>query len=165
MENVSITIQSPCSVSSDRLTPNSNGHFCDHCNKQVVDYTSMSDDQMMAYIKKHGIGCGSWREDQLGRTLYPSARKIRVRTMAFYLPMFILFLFKSDHAQAQAVSDTVQTPSQNKKQFDNKIIENKLDEPQRVAYGNTSKMFGGAIISRQIIHRDNWLRRLFRRKG
>lgn len=69
MKKYAITIPTPCTASIEEMTPNANGHFCQSCQKQVVDFTGMTDQQMIAYFKKHGNVCGSFLPSQINREI------------------------------------------------------------------------------------------------
>ncbi len=50
--------------------PNQQGCFCAQCQKAVVDFTAMTDEQLLAHLQQtDGPGCGRFRPDQLNRTL------------------------------------------------------------------------------------------------
>jgi len=64
-----LQIPEPCHESWDKMTPVDKGRFCDSCQKAVVDFTGMSDSQLIAYFKKPSTGsmCGRFYNDQLER--------------------------------------------------------------------------------------------------
>jgi len=51
------------------MSPSEKGRFCGSCQKQVVDFTNMTDGQVAAFFKKPSKGsvCGRFMEDQLER--------------------------------------------------------------------------------------------------
>lgn len=67
--SLTLSIPEPCSQPWDEMTRAADGRFCSHCTRQVVDFTKMTDEAMLDYIQKHGLGCGTFREDQLGREI------------------------------------------------------------------------------------------------
>lgn len=69
MKQYAITIPTPCTTSIEEMTSTANGHFCQNCQKQVVDFTGMTDQQMIAYFKKHGNVCGSFLPSQINREI------------------------------------------------------------------------------------------------
>lgn len=55
------------------MTPAAQGRHCAACNKVVVDFTRMTDAEVLAYVgQSAGAGCGRFREEQLGRPLMES---------------------------------------------------------------------------------------------
>ncbi|WP_426058547.1 hypothetical protein [Hymenobacter sp. B1770] len=53
------------------MTPTEMGRLCAACHTQVVDFTSMSDEEVVAFVRHTtpGSRCGRFREDQVGRPL------------------------------------------------------------------------------------------------
>lgn len=66
MKNLSLSIPKPCSEKWENFTLTSHGGFCSSCSKTVVDFTNMSDDQILDFFaKKPTHACGRFRPDQL----------------------------------------------------------------------------------------------------
>jgi hypothetical protein len=72
------------------------------CQKQVIDFTGMTDTELVSYFKTYaGGGCGRFTEEQIGREIrIPS---LSLPWMKYFfritLPAFLLFLKSSAHAQ------------------------------------------------------------------
>lgn len=112
------------------MTPINGGHICAICTKTVIDYSSMTDTEMIAYINKYGMGCGTFRDDQLNRELIPHTKHNRF----FYIPLLAALFFKPAQIKAQSVPDTVQLPC---KQVSYDKLENKtvaIDEKPAPVY-------------------------------
>ncbi len=64
-------IPEPCHENWNEMTPEKKGRFCGSCQKTVVDFTEMSDDQVKNYLldNKHKNTCGRFYATQLGRPL------------------------------------------------------------------------------------------------
>lgn len=62
---IRISIATPCHERWDRMTATDRGAFCQVCSKEVVDFTAMTDAELLAYFEKGDIGCGKLRIDQL----------------------------------------------------------------------------------------------------
>ena len=64
-----LRVPEPCHENWNKMTPVDKGRFCDSCQKAVVDFTGMSDAQLIAYFKKPSAGsvCGRFYNDQLER--------------------------------------------------------------------------------------------------
>ncbi|MBP9136769.1 MAG: hypothetical protein KBF31_07145 [Chitinophagales bacterium] len=62
-----IQIPTPCHENWDEMIPNEKGNFCKVCNKTVIDFTNMSEQELIAYFenKKSGATCGRLHADQL----------------------------------------------------------------------------------------------------
>jgi hypothetical protein len=63
---VRISIPAPCHEKWTDFTPTSTGGFCSSCQKNVVDFTKMTDAEVVAFIKtKPTNACGRFRQGQL----------------------------------------------------------------------------------------------------
>ncbi|MBI5372113.1 MAG: carboxypeptidase regulatory-like domain-containing protein [Sphingobacteriales bacterium] len=73
-----LTIPEPCHENWDKMSPAAQGRFCGSCQQQVVDFTTMSDRELLQFFKKPSTGsvCGRFMNDQLERDLLPPRRRI-----------------------------------------------------------------------------------------
>jgi hypothetical protein len=63
-------IDKPCSESWDKMTATEKGKFCQSCEKEVVDFSSLSDEEMIRVIEKSkGNICGRAKKTQLDRKI------------------------------------------------------------------------------------------------
>ncbi|MEI9807753.1 MAG: hypothetical protein WDO16_07680 [Bacteroidota bacterium] len=62
-----ISIPTPCHEKWNEMSPNEQGAFCSVCSKTVVDFTSLSDEEVQNYFlsKRGQKTCGRFRNDQL----------------------------------------------------------------------------------------------------
>lgn len=70
MENqLKISIPSPCHENLSLMDKTENGKFCLSCQKEVIDFTKMSDAEIVLYFDKKKSGetkvCGTFRADQV----------------------------------------------------------------------------------------------------
>jgi hypothetical protein len=69
-------IPEPCHENWDAMTPQDKGRHCQSCNKIVVDFSVMSDRQVLEYFKTTtGKTCGRFHDDQLQRPLIEPKQK------------------------------------------------------------------------------------------
>src|SRR5215204_2566694 len=89
-----LQIPTPCHENWDNMSPVEKGRFCDSCQKQVVDFSNMSDRQIAVFFKKPSTGsvCGRFMQDQLDRDMeIPKKRIPWVKYFfQFALPAFLL---------------------------------------------------------------------------
>jgi hypothetical protein len=50
-KNIQITVPKPCDEKWSSFTKTSQGGFCSSCQKEVIDFTSWSDERLMLYFK------------------------------------------------------------------------------------------------------------------
>lgn len=63
----SITIEKPCDQSWQQMIEQSNGRYCGHCSKTVVDFTRMTDEDIIAYLSIRNHVCGRFDTEQLNK--------------------------------------------------------------------------------------------------
>jgi hypothetical protein len=69
-KGITISIPTPCHESWQEMTPVEKGRFCNSCQKAVTDFTVMSDQQIIDFLKKHpGSHCGRWLPNQLNNPI------------------------------------------------------------------------------------------------
>lgn len=84
---VHLSIPEPCHESWDAMTPADSGRHCAACQQVVVDFTQMSDAEVVAFLAQQPhVSCGRFGDDQLDRpllgTLPPAPRWWRWLTAA-----------------------------------------------------------------------------------
>lgn len=68
--SLTVSIPQPCTQPWNDMTPEDGGRFCLHCQKTVIDFSGMSDKEILAVISKHqGSLCGNFQSEQLSRAL------------------------------------------------------------------------------------------------
>lgn len=71
-----LSIDRPCAEKFENFTSTSLGGFCQSCQKEVIDFTKMTDDEIVRHFKNvKGKSCGRFKQDQLTTyTKYSQAR-------------------------------------------------------------------------------------------
>ncbi|PUV23133.1 hypothetical protein [Sphingobacterium athyrii] len=70
MEKIILQVKESCIADWGKMTAQEQGRFCGKCEKIVVDFSQMSDQEIVDQIKKSSKGlCGRFYEDQLLREL------------------------------------------------------------------------------------------------
>lgn len=116
-KKLQLSIAEPCHENWDNMSPVEKGKFCGSCQKQVVDFTTMSDRQIAIFFKKPSTGsvCGRFMSDQLDRDI--DIPKKRIPWLKYFFGILLPALFvskaaaqKSNKAFIPATKDTVRTP-------------------------------------------------------
>jgi hypothetical protein len=136
-----INLSQPCDVPMEQMTATANGWHCAHCAKEVIDYSGMTDAQMLAHIQKHGLGCGSFLDTQLNRQLAPVKKRVNPFNYAYAL--LLTFLMNDEPAQAQARQATEQTPARAGVAQEHEAIDTIIKTENYVI---TKRRFGGAAM-------------------
>jgi hypothetical protein len=68
---ISISIPQACHEEWNAMIPNETGRHCNSCQKTVVDFTAMSDNQIINFLQRNKAsgGCGIFYEDQLNKQI------------------------------------------------------------------------------------------------
>jgi hypothetical protein len=73
-QKLRLSIPTPCHEDWEKMLPVERGRHCEQCCKTVVDFTGMSDEEVVKYFvgRARGGVCGRFAPDQLGRELAPA---------------------------------------------------------------------------------------------
>lgn len=73
IKQLKISIDNPCSESWAKMTPTEQGRHCQLCKKEVVDFTHMTDREIINHFKQYNNLCGRFNQNQLDRNLQLSS--------------------------------------------------------------------------------------------
>lgn len=105
-KKIQLSIPTPCHENWDAMTPVEKGKFCGSCQKQVVDFSTMSERQVAEFFKKPSTGsvCGRFMTDQLNREI--EIPKKRIPWLKYFFGILLPALFMSK-ASAQKLMGKV----------------------------------------------------------
>jgi hypothetical protein len=141
--NISLSIPKTCSENWNAFTPASAGGFCASCSKIVVDFTKMSDAEIVQFFRYPSVHvCGRFRADQL--KVYSPVTPLKINPgftllKAGLFSLLLILLNKQTSAQnfiAKANRETIQYPERemaenlilNKGQVIRGIVRSKTDD-------------------------------------
>ena len=64
-QSVNIKIPDPCGKAWENMSSTAQGAHCHSCETEVIDFTRMSDRQLIDYLSTHKFKCGRFRDDQI----------------------------------------------------------------------------------------------------
>lgn len=104
-KTLQLSIPTPCTENWSSFTPSEHGGFCKLCNKEVIDFTTWTDEQVKDYFKTFPQNtCGRFRQQQLG--VYAlnnvSTKSPRITWLSAILSAGVIF-FSSRYAYAQTL--------------------------------------------------------------
>src|SRR5690606_5620792 len=80
MNQIALNIPTPCSEQWGNFTKTPQGGFCSSCQKTVIDFTTMTDDEILAFFKtKPAHTCGRFRPNQLKLYSMPATTATGIR--------------------------------------------------------------------------------------
>ncbi|WP_291726295.1 hypothetical protein [Bernardetia sp.] len=125
-----IQIAEPCSENWDRMTSQDKGRFCGACQKVVIDFTTMTDTEIINHFQNYkGNTCGRFHETQLDTHLKSIEKAKSSFWSKFVAAGFALFLismpsysnnFPTDKSQSSLLQKQTK-PSDKKINDDNHI--------------------------------------------
>lgn len=81
---ISLSIKTPCTENWEKMSASENGKFCNKCQKNVIDFTGMTDAAITTIIHQSDAPiCGKLRADQMNRHLTPSYSYPRESNMLY----------------------------------------------------------------------------------
>lgn len=115
MNKIKLAIDDPCHEKWKNMTPTGQGRFCASCQKEVVDFTGMSDSAVFEFFRDRQAGsvCGRFMKDQLQRDIEVTRKRSPWLPFVFKVTLPALLLGSKAMAQGAPVRqlpDTVQTP-------------------------------------------------------
>ncbi len=110
-KKIQLSIAEPCHENWENMSPVDKGKFCGSCQKQVVDFSHMSDRQVAEFFKKPSTGsvCGRFMTDQLEREIEIPKKRIPWVKYFFTIALPAFFISKSsaqDVSKAKPATDT-----------------------------------------------------------
>ncbi|MEP7375020.1 MAG: carboxypeptidase-like regulatory domain-containing protein [Chitinophagaceae bacterium] len=140
---VQLHIPEPCHEKWSNMTPVEKGRFCGSCQKEVVDFTSMNDEQVLAFFKRQTTGsvCGRFMQDQLDRSMQMPKKRIPwvKYFFQFALPAFLLSTKASAQGKVRVLTgDTIVVP-----------VTEKIDTAQKVVipeHNTNEKVIRGKVV-------------------
>ena len=159
-KKLEIQLPKPCHEDWNKMIPAEQGRFCNSCQKAVVDFTGMSDAQLVAFFKKPSTGsiCGRFDNVQLGRNLTIPGK--RMPWLKYFLQLLVpTFLFAckaKSQGEPRIMGDTVFVEIQknlkdkegNIKQdkIESKKTKGKVTDENRIGIPNTSVVIKGSNL-------------------
>jgi hypothetical protein len=143
MTNIKLNIPKPCDQGWSNMTPSDNGRFCSSCQKNVIDFTNFSDNELINYLNKNKSVCGRITENQLNRELVATRKK----PVYFNLltTTVLTFLGFNSNVFSQAVPKTEQLEIKNLEQtnlVNNNLVTGKVTNEHGLIEGVTVKIVG-----------------------
>jgi hypothetical protein len=110
MKKINLSIPKPCNEDWNKMTLGDKGRFCASCQKSVIDFTSMSDRQVVEFFKKTSSSvCGRFYQDQLNRDIEFSRKRIPwiKYFFQFTLPAFLISMKATAQKNRTLIGDTI----------------------------------------------------------
>jgi hypothetical protein len=101
MRSLTIQIPQPCHEPWSEMQPTEQGRFCASCQKTVIDYTALSDQELVRLLSQPTeTTCGRFRNEQLNRPLTLST-PVNASVWRHWISLLTMGLFGWQTARAQ----------------------------------------------------------------
>jgi hypothetical protein len=146
-----IALNNPCTANWAEMTPKDNGRFCSNCQKSVIDFSALKDDEVIAYLSKHNGVCGRFERGQMERINTQIADKSITQGRLRWAAVIAGLLFISENSKAtdksihtytaQTLTDTGRTVPQAPR-----IITGKVTSAESFALSGIAISTGGVSV-------------------
>jgi hypothetical protein len=109
-KQLQLSVDNPCHQNWDEMSPAEKGRFCSSCEKQVIDFTNMSDSQLAVFFKKSSSAsvCGRFFQDQLDRNI--EVPKKRIPWLKYFFQILLPAFLASAKVSGQSGKLTMGKP-------------------------------------------------------
>lgn len=110
MQKMQLSIPEPCHENWQQMTATEQGRFCNACAKEVIDFSTMTDIQVLNYFNNiaNEKVCGRALPEQLDRPISrPEPPKKKLFWYWNYIVLFFMFFTKGNAAKAQRCTKPV----------------------------------------------------------
>lgn len=108
-----LSVPNPCSEDWNSFAPTPTGGFCDRCQKNVIDFTKATDDEIIAFISKRPAhACGRFKLAQLKTYGISSSETVTPSFVLFkagVVGLFLLLISKPISAQVSMPKPSIET--------------------------------------------------------
>lgn len=151
MQKIQLSIPEPCHENWQQMTATQQGRFCDSCAKEVIDFSTMTDQQVLNYfsVLTNEKICGRVLSTQLDIPIEsPLDPKKKLFWYWNYIVMFFLFFSKSNLVKAQTKGKMVSVPVANPtctKTMGQMVSGVNIIKPGRIIAGKITDIAGAPV--------------------
>jgi hypothetical protein len=114
-KGIKLRVPEPCHEKWSEMSQSEKGRFCMSCQKEVVDFTTYSDEQILNYFANtSGKQCGRFHPMQLDKKIVPVKTLERPSAIKLFLASLLVFLgLREGIAQEKKKSEPVSQTTNN----------------------------------------------------
>lgn len=121
-----INIPEPCKEKWSHMSVSERGAFCSHCQKEVIDFTNMSDPELAAIFSREKNICGKFKPEQLNRDL-PVLTSNKTTQTSFLLSLTALLSFFTPAFSQVKTKESIEITLRDNKVLEDKQLDKNLD--------------------------------------
>lgn len=158
-KQIQLSVPEPCHEDWNKMTPRDQGAFCQSCAKVVVDFTQMSDREIIAYLEKSKEQkiCGKFSPYQLDRKIVATIPKANylVQFKKFFTGLFFGLSFPALSKAAFPAKNNIVIVADDAEQNDETIIKGQVVSEAEEAIANASvRIYLAGRITQQFVLTD-----------
>jgi hypothetical protein len=145
---VTIKLNNPCTEDFDAMPATNCGKFCGSCQKEVVDFSILTDAELIQWLRRYPTSCGMFREDQLNRAItekIESPLYTPWKAWAAILTLISFFNIYDARAQSKTPATTHQFPET--KENANDSVTREIEKMGMRTTNNAASTTGGVYHS------------------
>jgi hypothetical protein len=153
MKKLKFTLPDPCHQDWNKMSPTELGKFCSSCEKEVFDFTTYSDEQLIKNLDVKDNVCGRFTDKQLNRDLRLQRKKHHNYLSYTFSGLLSVLLLNSSATKAQEKPRTIQTdknfksiPLQNTRVTDSITISGTVLDETRYPLPGATVLIKGTTI-------------------
>ncbi len=112
---IKVSVPEPCHEDWNKMNPTQKGKFCNVCTKEVIDFTTETDETIVKHFQKNTNICGRFHASQLNRKLIVN-RKKRNHWLSYVASLLFPMAIFSQEVKKEA-SKTPKTEQTDHKDF------------------------------------------------
>jgi hypothetical protein len=103
-KQIQVSVTSPCQEDWNKMHPNTNGRYCDQCEKTVIDFTGKSDAEIFRLLAKNDQNvCGRFTNVQLDRSIAEPISQKRKNVWAMLMTALLTLSASVSNAQKRKI--------------------------------------------------------------
>lgn len=160
-----LQIFNPCNENWDKMTPVQRGRFCDHCATPVMDFSVMTDQEILKTLAAaNGSVCGRIHKDQLERALHNSEnKKAKSWQLIIAGAASLLFSIGKSNAQKRVTQDAPKADLLTT--HNNSGFLNAMEQPLKTIKGKILSTGQEALLNGYVVNTANHEKILANNKG
>lgn len=148
--SIQINITKPCHENWNAMTPGEQGRFCAACAKTVIDFSGMSDQEVLSFFSTAGTDiCGRLSADQLNKTFREQSP--RRFSWAYAWNMIIAATLFSVNAKGQSKKATVKKAAVSQKKVSTEMVVMGDISIEKIPEPPASKSITGIVLDKNTL--------------
>ena len=127
-KSITISLPKPCNEDWNSMSISERGKFCGNCQKEVIDFTKMTDDELLKFISfSQNRFCGKFSKSQLNREIIvkSKAHSLNYKRIAASFIALLSFKFSVSQSNPKPKAETTISPISSIEKMNKENIQHK----------------------------------------